>query len=65
MIMNSPEVAKEKDSNNNFIFILAAANILVTAAAMLFIAENPEEINNLPTQSVSYQNHSNSTFVNK
>ena len=65
MIMNSPEVANEKNSNNNFIFMLAAANILIAGAAMLFIAENPEEINNLPTQSVSYKNHFISTFVNK
>lgn len=35
--------------------MLMAANILIAAAAVSFAVENPDEINNSPTQIVKYQ----------
>lgn len=58
MIMNSPEMSEVKDSSNNFILLLTVANMLIAGAALLFMAENSEALNNPQTQIVGYQSDS-------
>lgn len=63
--MNSPEKPEFKDTSKVFLSIAAAVLAGNLVSAVLFVVENPKEINNLPTQVVSNPNHSLDTLVSK